>query len=115
MKTIGAMPMELREGETWEDILTLNLTRQDMMMAMAAMSVMLTSIRDNMEHIAQQANDGDIMAILVGPHLLESAKDMQKAMRSFVEQSMPDLWAEIEANDAAEEAADFAEAKSKAN
>jgi hypothetical protein len=114
MKRIGAMPMELREGETWEDILSFTLTRQDAMMAMAAMSVMLSSIKENMDSIAQQANDGDIMAILVGPHLLESAKDLQGAMRSFVQQSMPDLWKEVEAQDAAEEAADYAKAQEQA-
>jgi hypothetical protein len=104
MRRIGAMPMELREGETWEDVLSFTLTRQDAMMAMAAMSVMLGSIKDNMDSILSEANGGDIMAILVAPHLMESHRDLQHAMRSFVQQSMPDLWAEIEANDAAEEA-----------
>jgi len=102
--TIGAIPMDLEPGQSWDDTMTLTLTRQDAFMAMASLSIMLGNIKDGLEAARASADDGDITAILVGPHLYQSGQDIQQSMRSFVKQLLPALWAEVEARDAAEAA-----------
>lgn len=96
--------MDLEDGQAWDDTLTLTLSRQDAFMALAAMSVMFGNIKDGVEQVKDAARDGDIVAVLIGPHLVESGRDMQHAMREMTRQLLPALWAEVEAVDAAEAA-----------
>jgi hypothetical protein len=103
--------MELEEGQQWDDILTLTLTREQAWMALSSMSIMLHNIRDGMEQAAESANRGDVTAMLVGPHLLQSGKDMQDALRALTQQLLPALWAEVEARDALEAALAGTDAK----
>lgn len=103
------MAIDLEPGQSWDDIVTLTLTREQSMIALTACSIMLGNVMEGLEEAAQSANRGDITAILVGPHLAQSARDLQGTMRSMAETLLPALISEVDARDAAEKAA--AEAK----
>jgi hypothetical protein len=108
-KTIMGMAMDLEPGQNWGDEVTLVMSREQAMIAMSSCSVMLRNIMDGLANAADSANDGDIMGILVGPHLERSARDLQGVMRTMAETLLPALIAEVDTRDAAE-----AEAKKQA-
>jgi len=80
------------------------MSREQAMLAMTSCSIMLRNIMDGLENAADSANSGDVMGILVGPHLERSARDIQGVMRVMAEQLLPALIAEVDARDAAEAA-----------
>ena len=101
--SIQGLAIDLEPGQSWDDIVTLTMTREQAMVAMTACSAMLTNVLQGLEDAAASANAGDMMAILVGPHLASSARDLQSAMRTMAETLLPALIAEVDAADAAKQ------------
>ena len=104
MPNVMGMTIDLEPGQQWDETVTLTLTREQGLIAMTACSVMLRNVMDGMEGAQDAANEGDILAIVMGPHLMQSAKDLQGTMRAMAETLLPKLIAEVDANDAAKAA-----------
>ena len=101
--SIQGLAIDLEPGQAWDDTVTLTMTREQAMIAMTACSAMLRNVMDGLTDAAESANEGDMMAILVGPHLANSARDLQSAMRTMAETLLPALIAEVDAADAAKQ------------
>src|SRR4029078_5470389 len=98
---IMGMVIDLEDGEQWDDVVSLTMTREQAMIAMSACSIMLRNVMDGMEGARGAADEGDILAIVMGPHLYQSAKDLQSTMRTLAETLLPSLIAEVDKLDAA--------------
>jgi len=101
---IAGMTLSLEEGQEWTDTVQLTMTREQAHLFLASASTMMRQIAEGIEDAMKAADDGDLMAILVGPHLVQSYKDLQGAMREVTSQILPGLWTELMAQEAAEEA-----------
>jgi hypothetical protein len=97
---IIGMVIDLEDGQKWDDVVTLTMTREQAMIAMSACSIMLRNVMDGMEGAMGAADEGDILAIVMGPHLYQSAKDLQSTMRTMAETLLPALIAEVDKVDA---------------
>lgn len=106
MPVINAIPLDLEEGQDWDDVLAMDWTREDAFYALTAMSIMLGNVKDGYEEIARAAKDGDVISMLVGPGLMDTGKGLQKSMKALTKVLLPALYAEVQATDAADAAED---------
>jgi hypothetical protein len=96
-KQIRAMQLDLEEGQAWEDVIPISMTREQWHAVLAAATMLYQQMLEGIEDASVAAAGGDIIAVLVGPKLVESANELHGATRVMVEAVMPSLWNEIEA------------------
>ncbi len=103
---VSAMALDLEDGQEWEDIVTVSMRRDQWHAVLVAGSSMLRQTKEGIDDALIAAKEGDPMAILVGPHLVETAKLMQDALRDIARDVLPAVMAEVDRLDAAESLAD---------
>lgn len=106
--SIRAMALDLEEGQEWDDVVPIEVTREQGHAMLAALSLTLTQMQEGIEDTARAAASGDIIAVLVGPKLVESANELHTCIQVLTATLLPSLWAEVQAvksDDAAEAAA----------
>jgi hypothetical protein len=103
---IGALVLNLEDGQEWDDPVTVTMRRDQWHATLVAGSSMLRQTKQGIDDCLQAANEGDPMAILVGPHLVETAKLTQDALRDIARAVLPAMMDEVDALDAASEAID---------
>jgi hypothetical protein len=101
---ISAIPLDLEDGQDWDDILNIPLTRHEAFYALTAMSLMLGNVMDGYEDVKRAAKQGDVVSMLIGPHLADTGKGLQDSMRAVTKVLLPALYAEVQATDAADAA-----------
>jgi hypothetical protein len=102
--------ISLEEGQTWDDPLVITVTRLQASVILTALSGGLRDMTETLKEVKASADKGDTIAQLLYHPMLETAQDMQSSLREIVKVVHPDLYAELEAEEA--KAAE-AEAKDK--
>lgn len=97
IRQVAAVDMgELEEGQDWDDPLQIALRRDQAHIALMALSMMFGDTQEGLAEMRAAARQGDLTALLVGPHLVQSLQDVQDTMRAIALVTNPALMAEVD-------------------
>lgn len=96
MGTIAGIDLgSLKEGQSWEDQLTVTVDRRLWHIALAAITQMGQQVCEGIEDMTAKAIKGDIIALLMAQALNESNDDLRELSLGIVQVVHPDLFAEV--------------------
>lgn len=101
---LNAFELSIPESQSWDDVLTVNLTRDQMGVLLAVVTMQFGTVSDGLAVIERSAKKGDLIALMAGPAVVESAHKLQDVMRVLAEAFDPDMYAKVMAEDATDKA-----------
>jgi hypothetical protein len=108
---VRALVLDLEDGQDWDDLVTVTLRRDEWHTVLVAGTNLLRDTKEGIDAALIEAKEGNPLAALVGPHLVDTAKLTQDAMRGITRVVLPLMMQEVDAIDAAEDA--YNKAKSR--
>lgn len=90
-KTILGMEVDLQDGQTWDDVLEVKMTREQWAMAMVMLMAEATSLTAAVEACQRDMQDGNLTATLMLPHLVDSHRLMSSIVIHVMHSTFPEI------------------------
>jgi len=78
---LNAFEVTLNDGESWDDELTLVMTREQANILLAAMTMQMQQVSEGLDAARHSATRGDLTAIFAEPALRQSATQLQTVLK----------------------------------
>jgi hypothetical protein len=88
--------MDLEPGQKWDDMLSFTLTREQAQTLLTVCIMQMDKFVEGLEDARKAADQGDILAMLVGPALAETAQTVQAVLAELTKVVNPAMWAEVQ-------------------
>jgi hypothetical protein len=83
--------VHLQDGEDWEDKLEFTFTREEANTILVLCAMNFNEFLDALDGARNAASEGDLLAMMAKPSLLEQARGMQKIIRAIARVVSPDI------------------------
>lgn len=90
-KNILGLEVELQDGQTWDDRITVDMTREQWAMAVVMLMAESTEMTGVLENCHRDAENGNLMATLMLPHLIDSHRLMSGVVVHVMHEVFPEL------------------------
>lgn len=85
----------LKDGESWDDLLTITLDRRMWSIALAAITQMGQNVCEGIEDLGKRAAEGDVLAMLTVVALHESNDDLRELSLGIVQVLNPAMYEQV--------------------
>jgi hypothetical protein len=92
---LNAFELELREGESWDDPMTLNMTREQANVLLASLTMQMQAVTEGIAEAKRSADRGDLTSMLAQAALSVSALELQSLLHIVAKVVDPVRYAEV--------------------
>lgn len=88
---IMGVEAELEDGQSWDDRISVDMTREQWTMAIISLMTQAHELQDGVERAMDAARNGELTAVLMIPHLTDSHRLMASVIKSLTETVFPEI------------------------
>lgn len=88
---IMGVEAELEDGQSWDDRISVDMTREQWTMAIISLMTQAHELQDGVDRAMSAARDGELTAVLMTPHLIDSHRLMASVIKSLTETVFPEI------------------------
>lgn len=82
--------VSLEDGQAWDDAITITLPRDQAVILLTALGECVAQAKDAVKQLSRKAEDGDVIADLLGPHIVESTNLLINGTRALFDAVAPE-------------------------